>query len=332
MGQSRNARDTAHRPRMHRPSRASADDMRHLRSSLLVAPRRRSAAALVVPRRRSAAALAAAVLLTACAHSAGAAPPASKPAGKVDSEAAALEAARHHPIAKPEPRPAYPDQAPPARPPRGLPEKAPPPREERGLPEKAPLPLDSSSNEAPAGEIGPAETRLIAPEQPPLQAYAEPRPRSPYPDYVWAPGYWYWSGGRYVWITGGWIAPRPGHVYVSARWIYGSDGWEFSPGGWAVGFGGPVVYPHYPHAYYGYSHYGYPHRHYGYGNDRHHGWGQRHWDAPRRGRSSDRTTVRPGRSYSTPRRPTVVRPSSRSTSTGDLPSSGGRTKVKARRR
>ena len=265
----------------------------------------------------------------------------------VDDEAAALEAARRHPVARPEPRSAYPEQAPPPRPARGLPEKAPPPREERGLPEKAPLPRPEEpssqaaprSGEAPAGELGPTETRVIAPEQPPLQSFAESRPPAPYPDYVWAPGYWYWSGGRYLWIGGGWVAPRPGHVWVSARWVYGSDGWEFSPGGWAVGFGGPVVYPVYPYAHsrhygYGHAHYGHPHyrRHY---DLRHHdGWGNRHWSAPRSDRESNRTVVGPGRSYSTPRRTTVVRPgrSGSSTRIDDAPSSGGRTRVKARRR
>src|SRR5262245_40270041 len=94
-----------------------------------------------------------AVALPACAHSAEAAPPARTPASAtaipagqtgqpvVASEAAALEAAKAHPIAHPEPRPLYPDQAPPARPPHGLPDQAPPPRE-RGLPEQAPPPRD----------------------------------------------------------------------------------------------------------------------------------------------------------------------------------------------
>jgi hypothetical protein len=289
-----------------------------------------------------------AVALSACAHDAAASPPAHDAASarkRAAAEAAEQEAARQHPIAQPEPRSAYPEQPPPARPSRGLPEQAPPPREERGLPEQSPTPLDdgpssrSDTGEAPAGELGPAETRVVAPEQPPLQPFAETRPPPPAVHYVWAPGYWYWYGGRYVWIDGSWVAPRAGHVYVSARWSYGHDGWHFRPGGWAVSVGGPIVHPVYPHYWYTHHH-RYPH-HYGHGR-RH--WRRDHdrrWDGSRNPRwaPSDRSVVRPDRGYTAPRssggRATTVRPRSSGgrANVVDVPrSSGGRTQVKARRR
>jgi hypothetical protein len=206
-----------------------------------------------------------------------------------------LEAARRHPIAHPEPRTTYPEQQPPARTERGLPEQSPPPRETRTAPEQAPPPREEA---APAAQLEPAETRVVAP-QPPPEPYVERAPIAPAPEYVWAPGYWYWYDSRYVWVPGGWLPPRHGHVYVSARWVHGPDGWVFAPGGWAVTGGSVVVWPLYRHRhFYGrhpYSHWHGSHRHHHYGHDRGYDHRRRDYRAPHRepSRSSHRTSVRP---------------------------------------
>jgi hypothetical protein len=224
-----------------------------------------------------------AVALSACAHEAAAAPPvqaptanavpAGAPGRPLTEEEAAIEAAKQNPIARPEPRTLYPEQTPPPRPERGLPDKAPPPRDDHSVPTPGPqsqadAPTPSPGQEDPPADMDAPQTRVVAPQQPPLAPLAEERPLAPYPDYVWAPGYWYWYGGRYEWISGSWVAPRHGYVYVGARWVYASDGWEFTPGGWAIGFGAPVVYPVYP--------YYYPrHYYHRYGWHEHDGWRQR---------------------------------------------------------
>jgi hypothetical protein len=221
-----------------------------------------------------------ALALSACAHEAAAAPPAQAPTATavpagapgrpLDEEAAAIEAAKQNPISRPEPRTVYPEQAPPPRPERGLPDKAPPPRDDHSVPTPGPQsqadapasPAPSAQGrEDPPADMDEPETRVVAPQQPPFEPLAEERPAAPYPNYVWAPGYWYWYGGRYVWISGSWVAPRHGYVYVGARWVYRGDGWEFAPGGWAIGFGSPVVDPLYPYYYprYGWRHYGWRH-------------------------------------------------------------------------
>ncbi|MDH5672717.1 MAG: hypothetical protein OEZ06_11245 [Myxococcales bacterium] len=176
--------------------------------------------------------------LAACGGDAAeTAPPAQHSSGgEARSDAEAQQAARAHPIAQPEPRPALPDRAPPPRPERPeLPEKAPPPRPERGLPEQAP-----------AARLEPAEAPVYAPRRPPAPQY-EMRPPAPAPYYVWAPGYWYWYGSRFVWIDGLWMPPRQGYVYVGARWTLYGGYWNFRPGGWAVSIGSPVLYPVYHH-------------------------------------------------------------------------------------
>jgi hypothetical protein len=245
--------------------------------------------------------LAVAIALSACAHEAAAAPPVQSPtavpaagaaaqagtAPAVESEAEAIDAARQNPISRPEPRTLYPEQTPPPRPERGLPDQYPPPRDDdRGLPTQSPPPRASdlappgpgSQADQPPADLEPAETRVVAPQQPPLAPLAEERPFAPSVDYVWAPGYWYWYGGRYVWISGNWVAPRHGYVYVGARWVYAGDGWEFTPGGWSIGFGSPVAYPVYPH-------YGLYPRYYGH----HRYWNQPHyWSDAHRGYAPER--------------------------------------------
>lgn len=211
-------------------------------------------------------------------------------------EQAALEAARNHPIARPEPRSLYPEQAPPPRETRGLPEQAPPPREPR-----TPTPGPSSSapeSAAPSTAPEPAEPEVVAPQSPPAP-YAEQPPPAPAPSYVWAPGYWYWYDRQYVWISGAWLPPRPGYVFVSARWVATPRGWVFAPGGWALGTSNVVVVPWYRHRHL------YPHHHHHYGYHPNRSWyspyRSRHphpdgsrfrHDAPRR--VPNRTWVKPG--------------------------------------
>lgn len=136
---------------------------------------------------------------------------------------------------------------------------------------------------------------------PPPAPRPEAYPTQTSPDWVWAPGYWYWYGGQYVWIAGQWIPARRGHVYVSARWMHTGRGWLFAPGGWAVGPYDSIVYPVYPYDpfYYGYG-YGpgwrHPYYYYGRGYYHHHG--------------RDRLQVRPDR-FDTGRRPVRAPPAQR---------------------
>jgi hypothetical protein len=216
-----------------------------------------------------------------------------------------IEAARRHPVAHPEPRSLYPEQSPPGVP-EAAPSEQPPPnaaqvaQTQQAAPNatapaaSAPAPAQAQAQQPapynpsnlPPMPNDPAATtveqRVVTQQQPP-QLIDETAPPAPAPNYVWAPGYWYWYGGRYVWIAGGWLPPRPGYVYVGARWGCGPGGWAFSPGGWAVAGGGVVVYPLYRHRYlydpwyepwpyYRRSHYyAPPHRHYGYAPRYEHG-------------------------------------------------------------
>ncbi|MGH9616922.1 MAG: YXWGXW repeat-containing protein, partial [Acidobacteriaceae bacterium] len=54
---------------------------------------------------------------------------------------------------------------------------------------------------------------------PPLPEYEQPD--APGDDYIWTPGYWYWSPEGYYWVPGAWVlAP-----YVGALWTPGYWGW-----------------------------------------------------------------------------------------------------------
>ena len=195
----------------------------------------------------------------------------------LDSEAAKIDAAKHHPVAQPEARPLYPTEQPPAREQREPPAEAPAPHAPRApTPALAPrsveapvypgqtYPAQVAPHAALATELG-VDEEVVAPQAPP------PPPEenvlaAPAPGYVWAPGYWYWYGGNYVWIGGSWLPPRPGYVYVGAHWVHGYNGWVFSTGGWSIG-GGIVVYPTYAHSYL-WTH---PHAGYHYGHDGYYG-------------------------------------------------------------
>lgn len=65
---------------------------------------------------------------------------------------------------------------------------------------------------------------------PPVAVVETPPP--PAPDYVWAPGYWYWEGGRHVWMRGHYLPPNPGHAWMADHWEHRGDHWHYEPGRW----------------------------------------------------------------------------------------------------
>ncbi|WP_426749180.1 YXWGXW repeat-containing protein [Myxococcus sp. Y35] len=104
---------------------------------------------------------------------------------------------------------------------------------------------DSTVVEIPVAVTSAELTTQQAP--PPLRVEHAPSP--PAPNYVWTPGYWYWSGASYVWVGGVWAAPpRPGLVYVSSRWVRRGPSWYFSAGGWAPRGSVHITVPVYRHA------------------------------------------------------------------------------------
>lgn len=63
---------------------------------------------------------------------------------------------------------------------------------------------------------------------------AEAVPPAPGPDYLWLPGYWYWTGASYVWHPGTWgIPPAPHHVWVRNGWVHHHGRYHYVPGRWA---------------------------------------------------------------------------------------------------
>ncbi|MGC2512554.1 MAG: hypothetical protein WA430_18445, partial [Acidobacteriaceae bacterium] len=80
---------------------------------------------------------------------------------------------------------------------------------------------------------------------PPMPEYEQPY--CPGDNYIWAPGYWFWSPAGYYWVPGAWVlAP-----YVGALWTPGY--WGFAGGryGWHYGYWGPYI------GFYGGVNYGY---------------------------------------------------------------------------
>jgi hypothetical protein len=165
--------------------------------------------------------------------------PVARPGMSAAEEAAAIDAARHHPIARPEPRTLYPEQAPPPLAEHGAPTMAPP---------GAPAQFASAPSQA-------DQSQIVAPTAPPNDYVDAPAYAAPGPDYVWTPGYWAWSGTGYVWVTGDWLRSRPGYVYLGPRWSRTGYGWEFSVGGWARGGTSLVTYPVYRYPYAPYQQY-----------------------------------------------------------------------------
>jgi hypothetical protein len=166
-------------------------------------------------------------------------------------EAQAIAAARRHPIAQPQARSLYPDQAPPPVPVRAASSAAPPGTQPQFVGGGSP----SSGLEVAAPGLARNAQAAVAPAPPPSDYADAPQYAAPGQDYVWAPGYWWWSGSGYVWVAGDWLRSRPGYVYVGPRWARSGYGWEFSVGGWARGGTGIVIYPEYRHPYQSYQSY-----------------------------------------------------------------------------
>jgi hypothetical protein len=145
----------------------------------------------------------------------------------------------------------------------------------------------------------------VATEQAPPPPMEEPVPLAPAPNYVWAPGYWYWVGYQYTWVPGRWLTPHPGYFYVGPRWNYVGSRWAFRVGGWSVSVGGPVVYPVYLHSWGGpgYARRGYyaPSVRYYDPHPRVYGprYVERHYDSPRYSAPAVRVYESPR--YSAPR-------------------------------
>ena len=90
------------------------------------------------------------------------------------------------------------------------------------------------------------QQEVYAPEPPPPMPEYE-QPYCPGDDYIWTPGYWFWSPAGYYWVPGAWVlAP-----YVGALWTPGY--WGFAGGryGWHYGYWGPYI------GFYGGINYGY---------------------------------------------------------------------------
>lgn len=174
------------------------------------------------PMAASAASVVLALLVIACGT------PSSAPAYAGQSwpteEDIAIERAKRHPVAQPRPRPALPEQTPPA------------------------ASAEASVAAQPAGATQPSAAPRSTAEPAPLQAPpddpAEVVPAPPTSRHVWAPGYWYWSDRGYLWISGTWLPPRVGFVFIAPSWHHSSDvGWRFRAGGWARAGMAVVVHP-----------------------------------------------------------------------------------------
>ncbi|MGB8481413.1 MAG: hypothetical protein WCE63_21610 [Acidobacteriaceae bacterium] len=90
------------------------------------------------------------------------------------------------------------------------------------------------------------QQEVYAPEPPPTMPEYE-QPYCPGNDYIWTPGYWFWSPAGYYWVPGAWVlAP-----YIGALWTPGY--WGFAGGryGWHYGYWGPYI------GFYGGINYGY---------------------------------------------------------------------------
>ena len=80
------------------------------------------------------------------------------------------------------------------------------------------------------------QQQVYAPEPPPPMPEYE-QPYCPGDNYIWTPGYWYWSPMGYYWVPGAWVlAP-----YLGALWTPGY--WGFLGGRylWYGGYWGPYV-------------------------------------------------------------------------------------------
>ena len=88
------------------------------------------------------------------------------------------------------------------------------------------------------------QQEVYAPEPPPpLPEYEQPY--CPGDDYIWTPGYWYWSPDGYYWVPGAWVlAPYVGALWTPGYWAFfgGRYRWYFGYWGPYIGFYGGINY------------------------------------------------------------------------------------------
>ena len=71
------------------------------------------------------------------------------------------------------------------------------------------------------------------------------QPDCPGNDYIWTPGYWFWSPAGYYWVPGAWV---PRHMSSAMDADIGFAGGRY---GWHYGYWGPYI------GFYGGINYGY---------------------------------------------------------------------------
>lgn len=83
-----------------------------------------------------------------------------------------------------------------------------------------------------------------APEPPPPLPYYD-QPYAPGDDYIWTPGYWYWSPEGYYWVPGAWVeAPYEGALWTPGYWGFWQGRYGFYRGYWGphIGYYGGIDY------------------------------------------------------------------------------------------
>jgi WXXGXW repeat (2 copies) len=75
-------------------------------------------------------------------------------------------------------------------------------------------------------------TMMQAPSMPPpVPTMAVPR--SPGPQFVWAPGSWAWNRSGWAWVPGAWVMPpRPGAMWAPGHWNRRGRGSRWVGGSW----------------------------------------------------------------------------------------------------
>ncbi|WP_263366999.1 YXWGXW repeat-containing protein [Edaphobacter bradus] len=93
-------------------------------------------------------------------------------------------------------------------------------------------------------------------DQPPPALPEYEQPEAPAPNYMWTPGYWYWSPYGYYWVPGAWVvAPYSGALWTPGYWYWVGGRYRWYHGYWGlhIGFYGGI---NYGCGYTGYGYYG----------------------------------------------------------------------------
>ncbi len=88
------------------------------------------------------------------------------------------------------------------------------------------------------------QQQVYAPEPPPAIPEYE-QPYCPGYNYIWTPGYWYWSPMGYYWVPGAWVlAPYIGALWTPGYWGFWGGRYLWYGGYWGpyVGFYGGINY------------------------------------------------------------------------------------------